>query len=90
MADVIALIYLQSGTGFKRYWPGDIVPADEPMAAEWLKTGAALLREGDPPEFVYATLMTAEPGLPGTAVGGEGAPVNLVGQIPETQQRKRQ
>lgn len=87
MADLIALDYIQ--LGFQDYAPGDTLPADAPMAAGWIESGAAMWREAEPPKRTIAIRKTAQAGMPGIAVGGEAAADNLVGRIPETERRKR-
>ena len=75
MADrLLALAHIQ--VGFAQYKPGDFLPADRP-------------EDNHPPSGVAARSVTAEPGLPGIAVGGELTGNDLVGKIPETVERRR-
>lgn len=77
--------------GAHEFYPGDIIPDPEqnPDAAGWVESGAAYWLEEEPPASAKAVLMAAEPGVPGLAIGGEGAPDNLVGKVPKTHQRRR-
>ena len=78
-------------TGYNEFYPGDVIPDPEqnPDAAGWVDSGAAYWLEEEPPASAKAVLMAAEPGVPGLAVGGEGAPDSLVGKVPKTIQRRR-
>lgn len=87
MADLIALDFIEYG--FQRYRPGDALPSGAPLAADWIRSGTAMWRDGEPPKRTRAIRKTAQAGMPGTAVGGEAAADNLVGRIPETERRKR-
>ena len=73
MADrLLALAHIQ--VGFAQYKPGDFLPADRPEdTAAWIEAGTAMWVPEDyhPPSGVAARPVTAEPGLPGIAVGGE-------------------
>ena len=72
MADrLLALAHIQ--VGFAQYKPGDFLPADRPEdTAAWIEAGTAMWVPEDyhPPSGVAARPVTAEPGLPGIAVGG--------------------
>lgn len=87
MADLIALDFIQYG--YQRYKPGDTLPSDAPLAADWIKSGAAMWRDGEPPKRTRAVRRTAQAGMPGIAVGGEVTGNDLAGRIPETERRKR-
>lgn len=58
---------------FIRYHAGDELPSGAAAAASWVK----------------ARQVTALPGLPGTAVGGEQTEDDLVGRVPITLERMR-
>ena len=87
MADLIALRPIVYGN--TEYQTGDILPSDNPDADEWVACGSAVWRETEPATLPTAKLMCAEPGLPGTAVGGEQTGEDLVGKVPMTPTRKR-
>ena len=91
MADrLLALAHIQ--VGFAQYKPGDFLPADRPEdTAAWIEAGTAMWVPEDyhPPSGVAARPVTAEPGLPGIAVGGELTGNDLIGKIPETVERRR-
>lgn len=91
MADrLLALAHIQ--IGFAQYKPGDFLPADCPEdTAAWIQAGTAMWVPEDyhPPSGVAARPVTAEPGLPGIAVGGELTGDDLVGKIPKTVERRR-
>ena len=87
---LVALRYIQ--TGNKEYQPGEALPTkDADLAAAWVESGAAVWRGEDyePPRYARAELVTATPGLPGLAAGGEADRDALVGRIPLTPQRQR-
>lgn len=91
MADrLLALAHIQ--VGFAQYKPGDFLPADrQDDTAAWIEAGTAMWVPEDyhPPSGVAARPVTAEPGLPGIAVGGKLTGNDLVGKIPETVERRR-
>lgn len=90
MADrLIALADIQDN--FIRYHAGDELPADAAAAASWVEAGTAMWVAADakPPTWVKARQVTALPGLPGTAVGGEQTGDDLVGRVPITPERMR-
>jgi hypothetical protein len=93
MARLYARQYILQNTaaGPREFFPGDVIPEPEknPEAEAWAESGAAYWVEKDPPASARAVMMTAEPGVPGLATGGEGAPDNLVGKVPKTPQRRR-
>lgn len=92
MAMLYARQYILQNTanGYNEFYPGDPIPDPEqnPDAAGWVESGAAYWAE-EPTASAKAVPMAAEPGVPGLAVGGEGAPDNLVGKVPKTIQRRR-
>ena len=77
--------------GAHEFFPGDVIPDPEqnPDATGWVESGAAYWLEEEPTSSAKAVLRTAEPGMPGLAVGGEGVPDNLVGKVLKTIQRRR-
>lgn len=91
MADrLLSLAHIQ--IGFTRYAPGDFLPTDKPEdTAAWVDAGTAMWVPEDykPPDHAAAHLVTAEPGLPGIAVGGELTGDDLAGKIPKTVERRR-
>lgn len=87
MADLIALRPIICGN--TEYQTGGILPSGSPDADTWVACGSATWREVKPSAQSVARLMCAEPGLPGTAVGGEQTGEDLVGKVPVTPARKR-
>lgn len=91
MADhLLSLAHIQ--IGFTRYAPGDFLPTDRPEdAAAWIEAGTAMWVPEDyrPPSYATAHPVTADPGMPGIAVGGELTGDDLVGRIPKTEERRR-
>ena len=91
MADrLLALAHIQ--VGFVQYNPGEFLPADRlEDTAAWIEAGTAMWVQEDyhPPSGVAARPVTAEPGLPGIAVGGELTANDLVGKSPDTEERRR-
>lgn len=85
MARLIARQDLTDGNF--HFYAGDAIPSDYPQAIAWVESGAAAWEEDS--DAMKAVLLTAVPGLPGAAVGAEGAPENLIGKAPATEQRKR-
>lgn len=93
MADtncLIALAHIQIHS--TRYKPGDILPTDNAGDVEaWLEAGSAAwvpVEDLLAPPAPTARPVVAQPGLPGNAVGGDGAADNLVGRVPPKRQRK--
>ena len=63
---------------------GDELPTtDSDLVQAWVEAGSAVWQDDDytPPTHVKAKLMTAEPGLPGKAVGGDSSGDDLVGKV---------
>ena len=87
MADLIALRPIVCGN--TEYQTGSILPSDNPDVDTWVACGSAVWKEAEPSVQLTARLMCAEPGLPGTAVGGEQTGEDLVGKVPMTPTRKR-
>lgn len=87
MADLIAKEYIQYG--YRRYKPGDILPSEVELANAWVESDSAVWREDAPPTRPTAKPVTAMPGMPGCAVGGERTVDELVGRVPITPERKR-
>lgn len=76
----------------RQYWPGDELPlSDDAMKETWINGGAAVMKEDNetPKKVEKAVPATAVPGIPGIAVGGEGASENLAGRVPATPKRRR-
>jgi len=88
MADLIARSRIL--VGFREYQPGESLPSNHPDAQAWVNYGSAVWRGEDAALStpVKAKLVTAEPGLPGLAVGGEATGDELVGCVPITEQRR--
>lgn len=86
---LLALAHIRTDLGFTHYRPGSFLPENHPDAAAWVEAGSAKWVDADyqPPTYARATPATAEAGLPGLAVGGEGAGDDLVGKIPATPER---
>ena len=88
MSRLIAQIYLVLGN--REFHPGDKLPTDNAdEVAALVKNGAAAWCGDDPPLRVAATSVTAQPGLPGRATGGEATGEDLVGRVSDTPQRRR-
>lgn len=86
---LLAVSEIYIGRGFIHFRPGDFLPDDHPNADAWVEAGSAKWVDADyqPPTYARATPAAAEAGLPGLAVGGEGAGDDLVGKIPRTPER---
>lgn len=69
----------------------ELPPNDADMTAAWLEAGTAKWMDEapEPKKAAKAVLAAAEPGVSGTAQGGEAAPENLAGKVPKTQRRSR-
>lgn len=87
MANLVVKANIQ--VGFVRYSPGDILPAEHPLANAWVKSDAAVWLEETASTRPTAKRATAEPGLPGLTSGGELTGDEYVGKIPSTKERKR-
>lgn len=76
-----------------QYHPGDTLPTDDPeRVALWLEVGAAKYEEADaepetPKKKTKAKAVTAKPGQTGIAQPSSGADNDLVGRVPEPEQR---
>lgn len=79
----------------KLYVRSQELPTDSPEYVDaWLECGSA--QWSDDEDAFHSTInraqmVTAEPGLPGTAVGSDAdsADQDLVGKVPETKARKK-
>lgn len=89
MAKLLATAHIQ--IGFTRYKPGDFLPDTDTSVPDWLEAGTAVWVPDDytASTGTKAKLATAEPGLPGIAAGGEMTGDDLVGQVPQTHERRR-
>ena len=87
MANLVAKAYIQDN--YHRYAPGDLLPSESPMAEAWVESGTAVWRDEPLPTRPTAKRVTAEPGLPGLAAGGEMTGDDLVGKVPVTPERKK-
>ena len=90
---LVAQAFIQADRGFTQYKPGDILPSDSPDAGSWLEAGSAVWLDAEDyltPQWTKAARAAAPAGVPGIAVGGEMAEDNLAGQVPVTEQRRRQ
>ena len=90
---LVAQDYIQIGS--KTYLPGELLPLDNAeMADAWIDAGTAVWM--DLAEYMTvsssttARLVTAMPGMPGLAVGGEAVGNELIGRVPLTPERRKQ
>lgn len=87
MADLVALRPILYGQ--RQFEPGETLPSDAPLAETWVECGSAVWRDEPPAEQPAAKPASAEPGLPGTAVGGEQTGDDLVGKVPPRKKRSK-